>query len=162
MKLLRLSALTIALSGFAAVQADEAPSNPSVSAAGVAAVQTQQMWSSFDTTKSSLLPQARAVFRALRRESEPEGGVEVVRMAANNTVARTESDERFCRHMGTPDSRIMSRRCFDLSPSEAEFDKFQYQAEIEEAFRLQDEYFLEHAEYSLAYRRSLAQGGPME
>lgn len=144
MKLLRLSALTIALFSFTGAQAEESDHKAETSAVPAA----QIPWSSFDEKKSTLLSQARAVFAVIRRTAEPEGEIEVIRMATN---VPDETNSEFCRHMGTPGSRIMTRRCFNRTPSEAAFDDFQYQAEIDENIRLQTERFLENADdYSVA------------
>ena len=134
-KWLRLSALTLVFTGFSTVVAQQEASGQ----AGESSDQAQALWSSFDADKSSLLPQAYAVIAALRRQAEPEGGVETVAVAAENL---DDSDEGFCRHMGTPDSRIMSRRCINQTHDEREFEEFQYRAEFEQNRRMHQNGFI--------------------
>jgi hypothetical protein len=176
MKRFGLSAIPIALLGAGVGQADDGPTGP---AGGtdhlLAAVETPEMrWSDFRLAESTLAPQINAVFatrnsRRMIASPDANGGAgEPVEMAAVtvNAMDATATEASAsgpragqCLHMAKPGSRIMRERCFYEDPGEAALNDYQFRAEIEQMLEQNARDFLEVAEYSLGYRRSLAEAG---
>jgi hypothetical protein len=156
MKLLRLSAATIALIGYGSVQAQEAADAASGDAGAADQNSAPVLWSDVQQGQSSLLAQAEAVFAALRARDAAERGVELetveVTLADNDTVQRGSN----CKHLAIPGSRFMTERCIYESPGERALNQYQYESEFEQIREQSDMMFLEIAEYELAYRQSLA------
>jgi len=159
---LRLAATTIALLGFGTCLADEAPDNATEASEATeipAAAAAEFRWSDFASDVSTLRQQANAVYVALRAREAAERGIEIdfVSIELADTDEADSSRVGFCRHMGTPDSRIMRERCTYQSTDEKAFNDYQFREEIEQIREMQELMWLENAEYELAYRRSLMQ-----
>ena len=155
MKLVAASVITLSVVSAIPTYAEESSPQRLSSADDTAEVEFR--WDSAAAAKSLLLPQIRAVYKALNASLANDRTVNVettqVVLADNNTPS-TKVDN--CRHMALPGSRFMTTRCFyTSSSSEADFNDFQVRTDIEQMRRQRDLYFLEVAEYSLAYRRSL-------
>jgi len=161
MKSLRLAAMTIALVGFGISLADEAPDNAAAASEAEATNSASPpfRWSDFAGEESTLRQHANAVYVALRAREAAERGIELDVVSINLADADQGDSSKtgFCRHMGTPDSRIMRERCTYQTSDEKAFNDYQFREEIEQIREMQELMWLENAEYELAYRRSLMQ-----
>lgn len=167
MSKLRLSAATLALIGCGVAHSDDESTSPTtvqgdpVSAASRAAPDTRVLWSDFASEQSSLLPQARAVFAALRIQAGQDDELAVSTVTVNPfNEDRVMAPNGDCRVMANPGSRIMEERCYFPSPVEQALNEYQYREEIrymrEEALRKQ---MREQAERDAA-RERLIRAGP--
>jgi hypothetical protein len=159
MNLLRLSAVTIALTGFGIALADESARTDRGLSAKPAAGAREQLWSEFDDADSLLLPQVRAVFAALSSRKAAADDVEVeaisVAVADPDLRASNVSNAGNCKHLPLPNSRFMTERCFYQSEGQKSLDDYQYRMEIIQTREQNDRDFVEVAEYGLTYRRSM-------
>ena len=154
MKHVVASVAAIALAGAMSASAEE-KDQEQLSGAGDGS-DTRFTWDSEAAEKSLLLPQFSAVLRA--RDARLGVTVETtqVRLADNATAS---GDLGNCKHMPRPGSRFMTTRCFYPSTGERTLNDYQFRAEIEQMREQHARDFLEVAEYSLAYRRHLLNGG---
>jgi hypothetical protein len=89
--------------------------------------------------ESTLLPQAKAVFAAIRQRTAPsaEGEQETVVDLGVKLAANEPDSRRDCQTMPIPGSRIREMRCYTPTAGEAALNKYQFQEEIRQ-LRQQD------------------------
>ena len=157
MKILRLTAATIALVGFAAAQAQES--------AGEVTAETENQqefrWSDYPIEESTLTAQAKTAYAILRVRDAAEYGtpleIDTVAVDLADASDRTPNSGLCRDRMPRPGSRIVVKdRCIYESPGEAALNEFQYEMERRRMQELADIRFLDYAEYNMAYRREQA------
>ena len=157
MRSIRLSALAVTIAGLATAQAEEAVTAATGPVTADPPPAAATYWSAV-TEDSSLVSQARAASAAQRARLAAARGVtvETVNVMFADSRPPQSGNNGFCQHVTAhPGSLFMRERCFYEGPAEAALNDYQIERDYEDFLQQQYRDFLEVAEYSLQYRRSL-------